>query len=297
MNPIFIDDDENEWAWSWLNGVEPVEPKQLDKLGWRHGGEGIRAEQIDLLPIRAQLLYGLVLVRQEVLTGLPRTLPAHTWCHALDWVLRPQTDAFLSIRQDVADLSTTKSSADTLAFRAMEHLGQGVLNCYGPKIAIPKAGGKVVKVRPCAFAVSCAITPLVSRLNLTLPVDAAKIQKQRQELYLKFVSILHRSIDGRCIKHYPGSVRQGFRPEWRTTTALSILEGMLSNWSVEAMPILADALQDAGYPSDWVEWIQSTDHGPLTLCDWPIWQLLDLGVDPVDGNTRESQEAGDHDPE
>ncbi|MBA4189919.1 MAG: hypothetical protein C0467_18195 [Planctomycetaceae bacterium] len=41
-----------------------------------------------------------------------------------------------------------------------------------------------------------------------------------------------------------------FSPEWRTSTAVAIAQGMYESRDFSAMPILADALQDAGCDND-----------------------------------------------
>jgi hypothetical protein len=41
-----------------------------------------------------------------------------------------------------------------------------------------------------------------------------------------------------------------FDPAWRTSTAVTIAKGMYDNRDFSAMPILADALQDAGCDND-----------------------------------------------
>jgi hypothetical protein len=41
-----------------------------------------------------------------------------------------------------------------------------------------------------------------------------------------------------------------FAPEWRTSNAVAIAQGMYESWDFGAMPILADALQDAGCDND-----------------------------------------------
>ncbi|MBA4186884.1 MAG: hypothetical protein C0467_02580 [Planctomycetaceae bacterium] len=41
-----------------------------------------------------------------------------------------------------------------------------------------------------------------------------------------------------------------FSPEWRTSTAVAIAQGMYESRDFGAMPILADALQDAGCDND-----------------------------------------------
>ncbi|AWM42428.1 hypothetical protein C1280_28495 [Gemmata obscuriglobus] len=41
-----------------------------------------------------------------------------------------------------------------------------------------------------------------------------------------------------------------FAPEWRTSTAVALAQGMYESRDFSAMPILADALQDAGCDND-----------------------------------------------
>jgi hypothetical protein len=41
-----------------------------------------------------------------------------------------------------------------------------------------------------------------------------------------------------------------FNPEWRTSTAAALAKGMYATRDFAAMPILADALQDAGCDSE-----------------------------------------------
>ncbi|MBA4187655.1 MAG: hypothetical protein C0467_06505 [Planctomycetaceae bacterium] len=41
-----------------------------------------------------------------------------------------------------------------------------------------------------------------------------------------------------------------FVPEWRTSTAVAIAQGMYESRDFSAMPILADSLQDAGCEND-----------------------------------------------
>ncbi|MCE9566408.1 MAG: hypothetical protein K8U57_30660 [Planctomycetes bacterium] len=41
-----------------------------------------------------------------------------------------------------------------------------------------------------------------------------------------------------------------FSPEWQTSTAVAIAQGMYESRDFSAMPILADALQDAGCDND-----------------------------------------------
>ena len=59
----------------------------------------------------------------------------------------------------------------------------------------------------------------------------------------------------RCGNHFRDIFRNPFRPitltpEWRTDTALSLAKGMYDSRDFSAMPILADALQDAGCEND-----------------------------------------------
>ena len=67
-----------------------------------------------------------------------------------------------------------------------------------------------------------------------------------------------------------------FSSEWRTSTAVAIAKGMYESRDFSAMPILADALQDAGCDSDDI-----LNHcrgpGPHVRGCWVVDLVLGLG--------------------
>jgi hypothetical protein len=64
-----------------------------------------------------------------------------------------------------------------------------------------------------------------------------------------------------------------FAPEWRTDTAVALARRVYEARDFSAMPILADALQDAG--CDNVELLTHLQGaGEFTRADWAIWNLI-----------------------
>jgi hypothetical protein len=67
-----------------------------------------------------------------------------------------------------------------------------------------------------------------------------------------------------------------FDPEWRTSTALVLAQGIVRERALDRMPILADALRDAGC----VEEAVGRMPGEYTLADWTLWNLVGLNEPP-----------------
>jgi len=65
-----------------------------------------------------------------------------------------------------------------------------------------------------------------------------------------------------------------FDPAWRTAAAVGLARGIVSDRAFDRMPILADALQDAGCGhAELVAHLQD-DAGEWTAADWVLCQLL-----------------------
>jgi len=71
--------------------------------------------------------------------------------------------------------------------------------------------------------------------------------------------------------------RLPFDPQWRTSTAVSVAKGVLATGDYSAMPILADALQDAGCTHDSIL-LHLQETGNHVRTDWVLWNLADLGA-------------------
>ncbi len=65
-----------------------------------------------------------------------------------------------------------------------------------------------------------------------------------------------------------------FKPEWKIDTAVNIAKNIFKKRNLKVMPILADALQDAG--CDHEEIIAHLQRDKCLLSDWTLSNLLDL---------------------
>ncbi len=65
-----------------------------------------------------------------------------------------------------------------------------------------------------------------------------------------------------------------FKPEWKTDTTVSLAKNIFKTRNLKIMPILADALQDAGCTHP--EIIKHLQEDECLLSDWVLWNLLDL---------------------
>ncbi len=68
-----------------------------------------------------------------------------------------------------------------------------------------------------------------------------------------------------------------FDPAWRTTDAIAIARGIVAERAFDRMPILADALQDAGMQDEELLAHLQFDGEEWGASDWVLTELL--GVD------------------
>lgn len=68
-----------------------------------------------------------------------------------------------------------------------------------------------------------------------------------------------------------------FDPRWRTDTTVSLARGIRADRAFDRLPILADALQDAGCGSDETLAHLRTDRGEWCASEWALWNLLGFG--------------------
>jgi hypothetical protein len=73
-----------------------------------------------------------------------------------------------------------------------------------------------------------------------------------------------------------------FDPQWRTSTAVALAQGIMKDRALEdGMPILADALRDAGCVEEVLSHLQDKCAlAECTLADWTLWNLLGLHDQP-----------------
>jgi hypothetical protein len=66
-----------------------------------------------------------------------------------------------------------------------------------------------------------------------------------------------------------------FDPEWHTSTATVLARRIVEERDFSIMPILADALQDAGCPDDWLIALRD-EPDEYTSANWFLWNLCGL---------------------
>lgn len=73
--------------------------------------------------------------------------------------------------------------------------------------------------------------------------------------------------------HFALGPPDGFNPAWRTETAAALARGIIADRAFDRLPILADALEEAGL--DHAPTLQHFRQGvhEAELSDWPLWHL------------------------
>lgn len=66
-----------------------------------------------------------------------------------------------------------------------------------------------------------------------------------------------------------------FHQSWRNETTVALARGIMVERAFDRMPILADALEDAGCDSPDL-WRLRAESGEFTAADWWLWQLTSL---------------------
>jgi hypothetical protein len=121
------------------------------------------------------------------------------------------------------------------------------------------------------FAVQCAATENAVFGTVSQAVQAlARAEGIGEEKARRLIYPAYREVVG------PWAVRVFPRPEWRTVTVVSLAEGMYESRDFKAMPVLADALEDAG-----CNWEEMLDHcragGPHVRGCWALDTVLGKG--------------------
>ena len=75
-------------------------------------------------------------------------------------------------------------------------------------------------------------------------------------------------------RHTLGPTGLVFDPAWRTSTVVALAREISESRDFNAMPILADALQDAGCDNAELMHHLQNDSEEWTLADWSLWNAL-----------------------
>lgn len=85
--------------------------------------------------------------------------------------------------------------------------------------------------------------------------------------------------------HCRGPIGATFAPSWRTETAVSLARGIYEERAFDRMPILADALEEAGCDNaEVLNHLRSTDDGEFTRADWVFWNLFGWGEQQMEAS-------------
>lgn len=71
-----------------------------------------------------------------------------------------------------------------------------------------------------------------------------------------------------------------FDPAWRTTATVGLARGIFDEMAFDRMPILADALEEAGYSDAIGLENLRVDRGVWARSNWSLWNLLELDRKP-----------------
>jgi hypothetical protein len=113
-------------------------------------------------------------------------------------------------------------------------------------------------------------------IRYTVPID--------DEAYRELVALRHAEYQKNGeynylldkYKHYAAAIIKSHKgyvmpPEWRTDTVLALGKQIFENMEFELMPILSDALQDAGCNIDEIH--ERLQKGPWSRADWILLSL------------------------
>jgi hypothetical protein len=194
----------------------------------------------------------------ERLSPRRQRLLAVAFCRAVPHLLDPELiDALATVeryadgRRDVADMDRACQRCREIAMEAYES--------YARQIDVGGAGGPENVRREIAWAVACAASPQITPADVgTRTAQAAVQARTGAELLNPVPSADFTAANAEQALRMRAVVWEvagnPFRPvdftPWRTDTAVSLAKQMYESREFGAMPILADALQDAGCDSD-----------------------------------------------
>ena len=191
---------------------------------------------------------------QERRTALAKLPPAVRRLLAFEWARRAVEDAWR-----VLPIFEARFPKDLRPREAIE-AAEKVITAFAADAAYAAdAADAAYAADAAAYAANAAFAA-----NAADAADAAYVQKQRWRwLYATY-------------RHACGPRDLQFDPAWRTTTAVALARGIVAERAFDRMPILADALQDAGCDHPELIAHLQQDAEEWTAADWALWQLLEV---------------------
>lgn len=212
-----------------------------------------RQAAVALLPLRVQVLLTAEWARSvlPVLLGAdPDYLrPVHALDAVTRWALAP-TDAHAA---------QVTAFAERDRGRPFYPFGTAQRHAAGAVDAAVRAASEAVTGRTCTESVAHCGTMAVRG---TPAASYALLDARWRWLYTTYRHALG-----------PGL---SFDSEWRTSTAVTLARGVVTDRALDMMPVLADALRDGGCVEEPLVHLT----GECTLADWTLWNLLGLDDPP-----------------
>lgn len=224
-------------------------------VAWSTGNRSERVAALKLLPHRVQVLLAAEWARSVLSIFEAKRLgddrPRKAIESAETWAYRPteenRKDAAYAAG-DAADAAAAAAAGDAAA--AAGDAADAAGDAADAAAAAADAAGAAADAADAAAAGAAA-------------GDAAGARKAKW----KWVYAMYRHARG------PGFA---FAPEWRTDTAVSLARGIVADRAFDRMPILADALQDAGANDPELMRQLQEDRDEWGASDWAITQLLGM---------------------
>jgi hypothetical protein len=212
-----------------------------------------RQAAVALLPLRVQVLLAAEWARSilpVLLSQAPDYLrPVHALDTVIRWALAP-TDIYAA---------QVTAFAERDRGRPLHPFGTAPRRAAGAVDATVRAAARATAGRTCAEVVAECGTLVVRGTPAT---SYALLDARWRWLYTTYRHALG-----------PGLP---FDPAWRTSTAVALGRGIVMDRALDLMPVLADALRDAGCGEEPLAHLT----GECTLADWTLSNLLGLADPP-----------------
>lgn len=190
---------------------------------------------------------------------------------ARSWVLSPNPQALKRVTTEslggnesalrlAEDLSWDSATMEKIAAYCTHYAADAISAIVHNEVAIWNW---------CAEAVASRLAEYANLLGISAPG-----RRPRQKAGAAAWTWLARTYARALGPGYP------FDPAWKTDTAVALARGICADRALDRMPILADALQDAGLSDPALIAHLQNNPDQWTTADWVLWNLLGYDEEP-----------------
>lgn len=257
--------------------------KKLPK-GWRNGEHNDRKKATDCLPVLVRRLLGSVYAAlaiedaKRVLSKFEERHPddsrprkAIGAAEKLVDIIQSNPSAAYAAYAYVSAADSAASAyayaADSAAYSAYVSAAYSAYASAADSAASAYAASSSAAAAyvSAAAAAAAAESDCDSSASSAAYVSAAARSQRWSQLYTLFT-------------HCRGPVGAKFAPEWQTETAVAVARGIYDERAFDRMPILADAMEEAGCDNaEVLNHLRTTAEGEFTRADWVFWNLFGWG--------------------